>query len=102
MKNREKTHEIFVGNFIKHHSGQSPAGFHRFWRGTSHVGGMLDLGAVLKIRDKKMGPGWDPTQNMIYGPEKCVESVAMMIYYCQSAGCSLSSLNRCPGNGKSS
>ena len=55
------------------------------------VGGMLDLGAVLKIRDKKMGPGWDPTQNMIYGPEKCAESIAMMIYYCQGTGCSLSS-----------
>ena len=52
---------------------------------------MLDLGAVLKIRDKKMGPGWDPTQNMIYGPEKCVESVAMMIYCCQGTGSSLSS-----------
>ena len=28
---------------------------------------------------------------MIYGPGKCVESIAMMIYYCQGTGCSLSS-----------
>ena len=47
------------------------------------------LGAILKIREEKMGPGWDPPQNMIYGPEKCVESIAMMVYYCQGTGCSL-------------
>ena len=51
----------------------------------------MALGAILKIREEKMGPGWDPAQNMIYGPEKCVESIAMMIYYCQGTGCSLSS-----------
>ena len=51
----------------------------------------MALGAILKIREEKMGPGWDPAQNMIYGPEKCAESIAMMIYYCQSTGCSLSS-----------
>ena len=25
-----------------------------------NVGGMLDLGPVLKIREEFLGPGWDP------------------------------------------
>ena len=56
-----------------------------------YVGGILDTGALREIGGENKGNRKETGGNRWESIRKCAESIAMMIYYCQGTGSSLSS-----------